>query len=304
MSTNPEGNLTCMNMRHFVDRWVNRHIQGDNEELFEVILARYDAGSLSTDDIKKRVTDLRQRLPTNASVLELELLRLSCSSIDELRQEVPELRLKWAALSGRSLPSGSPNQADKESLLAEANFLTTQLLRQYYLREKFAIVKRQTVLLMFTIFLMGIAVAWKLSQMTGQTIIAEEMIVGTIGGYVSSFLRVYTMPAGDDILLSLTALRADRASLIAKPLLGAVFAVTLHLLFMSGLLSGGLFPNLSIDCDKSKTEFDRFFTGTVVATNADFAKLLVWCFVGGFAERLVPDILDRLANQSDNKQKG
>jgi hypothetical protein len=100
----------------------------------------------------------------------------------------------------------------------------------------------------------------------------------------------------------MTALRADRASLIAKPLLGAEFAVAPHLLFMSGLLSGGLFPALKINGEDAKVQFKDFFTGTVTATDANFAKLLVWCFIGGFAERLVPDILDRLANQA-NKNK-
>jgi hypothetical protein len=291
-----------MNVRDWVERWVNRHIREDNEECFRIILARYAAAtSLSLDDIKARVDVLKLQVPTNASVLELELLRLSSSGIDQLRQEIPELRRKWATLSGQTASSKALDQCDKNSLLAEASFLTTQLLRQYYLREKFAIAKRQTVLLMFTIFVVGVVVAWLLSRRAGQMIIAEEMIVGMIGGYVSSFLRVYTMPPGDDILLSVTALRADRASLIAKPLLGAVFAVALHLLFISGLLSGGLFPVLKINPEGSKGQFKQFFTGTVIATDADFAKLLVWCFIGGFAERLVPDILDRLANQADKE---
>jgi hypothetical protein len=38
---------------------------------------------------------------------------------------------------------------------------------------------------------------------------------------------------------------------------------------------------------------------------ADYAKIIVWSFVAGFAERFVPDFLDRLVNQfhMDTKPK-
>jgi len=111
------------------------------------------------------------------------------------------------------------------------------------------------------------------------------------------------MPPGDDVLLAVKVLRYDRAGLLAKPFLGAIFAVALHLLFMSGVLSGGIFPTLAIHPKDVEVEFKSFFFGTVLATDANFAKLLVWCFIGGFAERLVPDILDRLANEADKSKK-
>jgi hypothetical protein len=41
----------------------------------------------------------------------------------------------------------------------------------------------------------------------------------------------------------------------------------------------------------------KFLLATVPATSADFAKLMVWSFVAGFAERLVPDTLSRFVEQ-------
>ena len=57
----------------------------------------------------------------------------------------------------------------------------------------------------------------------------------------------------------------------------------LYFIIASGFLTGDLFPTLS---------------QPVPAHLKDWAKLLLWSFVAGFAERLVPDTLDRLVTQA------
>lgn len=39
------------------------------------------------------------------------------------------------------------------------------------------------------------------------------------------------------------------------------------------------------------------FTDMGPATGGDYAKVLVWAFIAGFFEQLVPDVLDRVAHK-------
>jgi hypothetical protein len=112
-------------------------------------------------------------------------------------------------------------------------------------------------------------------------------------------MRVYKMEGGKDLVAGIQGVRFGVTSLIVKPALGGIFAIMLHLLFISKTFSGGAFPSLSIACTGDKpVHFSEFFTGIVEATSVDFAKLLIWCFIAGFAERLVPDVLDSMANKA------
>jgi hypothetical protein len=49
------------------------------------------------------------------------------------------------------------------------------------------------------------------------------------------------------------------------------------------------------------TDFTAFVKRTGPKTGLDFAMLLVWAFIAGFAERFVPDTIDRLISQAAKK---
>jgi hypothetical protein len=66
---------------------------------------------------------------------------------------------------------------------------------------------------------------------------------------------------------------------------GAIGGLLVCLLFKSGLLKGSLFLDLT-----SSTQPDL--------TNPEVFKVMVWAFVAGFSEKLVPDTLDWLASNA------
>lgn len=82
----------------------------------------------------------------------------------------------------------------------------------------------------------------------------------------------------DDLKLS-----RSKAVLAVRPLIGVGAALILYFFLQSGLLSGEAFPKI---------------TGATLLSTKDLAMLVVWCFVAGFSEKLVPDLLARTESRA------
>jgi hypothetical protein len=85
------------------------------------------------------------------------------------------------------------------------------------------------------------------------------------------------------------------------PIIGGIFSVVLFLIFASGLASGSLFPTLTPQ--DGITDFKSFIANLQPKGTIEWGKLLVWSFIAGFAERFVPDTLDRLIAKSENSKQ-
>jgi hypothetical protein len=138
---------------------------------------------------------------------------------------------------------------------------------------------------------------------------------GIIGGFVSSQRRMESIPSDGDPLISVFGLDCADYYLWLSPLLGAIFAVILMLMFMAGILIGPVFPAFHSAVGPGRggamppTEgisYFRFAWETLPTSGAEYAKLFLWAFLAGFAERLVPDSLDRLTARltPGNKSNG
>ena len=92
-----------------------------------------------------------------------------------------------------------------------------------------------------------------------------------------------------------------------SPLIGAFFAYIVYLIFVGGLVQGSLFPDFQcISAETSSPEenchnyknYYSFGQNTRPATNKDMAKLLLWGFIAGFAEGLIPSLIDNMAQDA------
>ena len=116
-------------------------------------------------------------------------------------------------------------------------------------------------------------------------------LFGLFGSTISVFRRVQTLAltnaSSTDPALELMSLRLGGIGVIVALLSGWVFAMLIGFILQSGFISAGeLVPKFKPD-------------GVLepLAT-PDRAKLLVFAFVAGFAERFVPDVIDRLTQKA------
>ena len=128
---------------------------------------------------------------------------------------------------------------------------------------------------------------------------------GIIGGFVSSQRRMQSIPTDTDPLVSIFGLDNARYYLWLSPLLGGIFASILTLMFIAGVLQGTIFPDFHVPAKVFGRSLFTIFAWQALPNGTEsWAKLFVWAFLAGFAERLVPDSLDRLSSKlTANKQQ-
>ena len=136
----------------------------------------------------------------------------------------------------------------------------------------------------------------------GVTTVTAVLFAGAMGGFISSQRRLQGVAKRGESMIDLIELSSETGYWLS-PITGAVFAGVLYVMIAGGFLNGGLFPQISTPLDKNPTGlmFAAFAQGTGPSTGLDWAKLLIWCFIAGFAERFVPDALDRVVARSQQK---
>jgi hypothetical protein len=133
---------------------------------------------------------------------------------------------------------------------------------------------------------------------SGRTyLVVQVFMAGLVGGFVSIQQRLPSCS-----LEELQQLSHSLASIILIPVNGGIFAIVLHIMFLSDILSGNLFPKYlqaNIDAEQVTESVKRWFFSTAPASGPDIAKLLFWSFAAGFCERLVPQIIRKSTKASD-----
>ena len=129
------------------------------------------------------------------------------------------------------------------------------------------------------------------------------MMCGAFGAGVSTIVRLYLVDTRHEPLVTWLALEKSSFSVFVAPILGATFALILTLILQAGIIDIDLFPdleacwwqNLRFDpsqCNMPKLQKDDYSVGYL-----DRSKLALWSFIAGWAERFVPDALNRITDQ-------
>jgi hypothetical protein len=137
------------------------------------------------------------------------------------------------------------------------------------------------------------------------------LYAGFLGATTSTIRRI--QPVADqplsvsDPLLKAFALQKGNVGIYLSIAMGAIFALVLYLAFAAGLDAalGASAPAFVVDrpatMAASVPQSLLGFLYLIPKEAADVAKALIWSFVAGFSERLVPDMLDRFGHVKGNK---
>ena len=118
-------------------------------------------------------------------------------------------------------------------------------------------------------------------------------MAGATGAYVSALQRIDELPGNWLTARNLTVMRYSH-SLWTVPLSGLVFAIVLSLIFAGQIVTGPLFPERRTP-DTAGVTLD----GLKAMINwVNVSRFLAWSFIAGFAERLVPDVISRVAENA------
>jgi hypothetical protein len=149
-------------------------------------------------------------------------------------------------------------------------------------------------LLSVLIILLGLSAA--ISLKPGPFTVPELVfIAGNIGGYVGIHRMLNSLSDTEIIQLSFSWL-----GLVVPSFVGGILACVLYLLFISGIISGNLFPKIIADTFETGTVRPNSFV-VIFHQHADgapeYAKLLFWSFVAGFNQKYVVDIIESIKSR-------
>ncbi|WP_143735888.1 hypothetical protein [Methyloprofundus sedimenti] len=157
----------------------------------------------------------------------------------------------------------------------------------------------------------AIAIIMVVVAMTASAILAmlglipfETLIFvsGTVGGAVNSFRRIQIISTAKSETEDAMTKRLVTIQIYLSPFVGGVFAFVLYLIFMAGFVQGSLFP-IFASGEEGFTTFSDFAKLSIPDENVDVAKAIVWSFIAGFSEGLVPNFISKIAKEADQNNQ-
>ena len=291
-------------------------------------------------ELWKKAVDLQERIETRrrlrlrihlSEVLQLELLTVRLFSTERLlakawsirsdfKRLVPKETFEQYQASNPPSPSRNAEPPYIDKVREDAVDLQTGIHWWYtssYHKEKRLYVTKFKLSGSLFIFLSATVLLAK-CHTTAPSALLMLLIVALMGmmGAVLSIGRRMLPVSEQNITDSDPVIRATQfdhggIGLGLSTIVGGVSAVVLYLLMAAGLntVAEPLTPRFMSACLSSACNptlpatLPNYFNGLLPFDTANFAKVLCWSFVAGFAEKFVPDILDRMAKNDKANAK-
>ncbi len=127
-------------------------------------------------------------------------------------------------------------------------------------------------------------------------------LAGTLGGVTNNYIRLKAIPADQAIFPNTTTNQLAIIQVYVSPIIAGVFGCILYYIFVSGILRGALFPEFT-GVEENFQSVSEIFNTIDPKTNQDSVKAIVWSFVAGFSEKMVPNIIDKIAEDTKKQDK-
>jgi len=131
----------------------------------------------------------------------------------------------------------------------------------------------------------GVAIALLLSYWVGNIsppLLVLVMLAGMLGAFFSALTRLYNVDQASLALITPTVQQLGGRYLMmysfVPPVIGAIAAVVLYLIFIGKLLEGGLFPSISCVKGKECISLMDLMNWYWPSNPEDYGKALVWSF--------------------------
>ncbi|MBI4983825.1 MAG: hypothetical protein HZC24_00285, partial [Rhodocyclales bacterium] len=244
----------------------------------------------------------RKRPESWEEMFQLELVLLQILPDEVLRHKAAIVEAKYLA-AGLPQLAAPPGDAVPLGIRSRAQAMTSEL--QWGFRKglelQFAARRlRQTVFMNFGVIgamLMTVSVATHVWTPSAKpvSLVFVCMLMGLLGSFTSILRRLTLASAAGNgqpaRYATVTELDTGTGSVSLALLSGVIFGLLAFLLTVSGILAvDGLTPTLPAACIEAASSCSLPLD--------ELAKLLIWCFLAGFAEQLIPDVLDKLAGKA------
>jgi hypothetical protein len=160
-------------------------------------------------------------------------------------------------------------------------------------------------LVLVVILAIGLLASYFIAKTWQPPVLVIVALSGMLGAFFSALTRLYNVDQLPLALISETVSELNGLHLMiysfVPPVVGAIASVVIYVGFVSGLIDGGVFPTMAC---KSTTntcnEFVQVLNDYSPKEAVDYGKALIWAFIAGFSERLVPDMLQSIVAKSQN----
>jgi hypothetical protein len=124
------------------------------------------------------------------------------------------------------------------------------------------------------------------------------LFAGTVGAVVNNYYRLARLSAAENGVLAQLDNKVITLQIYVSMLIAGILGFVMYGLCVSGLLEGVLFPKFT-NANLPYEGMQRLLTSLTPKENIDTAKAILWAFIAGFSERLIPNILDRMVARAE-----